>query len=62
MVFDTILRTQAFVATKSFWMADIMVIDGLIFARLLDLSLPAGCEAIQAWYAEMQKRPSVRAG
>jgi glutathione S-transferase len=41
-------------------MADITVIGGLIFAGLVELPVPAECEALQAWYARMQERPSVR--
>ncbi|MCS3418451.1 glutathione S-transferase [Pseudomonas sp. BIGb0450] len=41
-------------------MADITVIGGLIFAQLVELAVPAECEALQAWYASMQARPSVK--
>ena len=41
-------------------MADITVIGGLIFAGLVELPLPAECEALHAWYARMQERPSVK--
>jgi glutathione S-transferase len=41
-------------------MADITVIGGLIFAGLVELPVPAECEALQAWYARMQERPSVK--
>ena len=58
--FDTILREQPFVAGDVFSMADITVIGGLIFARLVDLPIPAGLQALRAWYARMQERPSVR--
>ena len=36
------------------------VIGGLIFAELLKLPVPAECEALRAWYARMQERPSVK--
>jgi glutathione S-transferase len=58
--FDGVLKSQPFVAGEVFSMADITVIGGLIFAGLLELPLPAGCEALQAWYARMQERPSVK--
>jgi glutathione S-transferase len=58
--FDGILRKQKFVAGESFSMADITVIGGLIFAGIVKLELPAHCEALQAWYASMQARPSVK--
>jgi glutathione S-transferase len=41
-------------------MANIAVIGGLIFAGLVELPVPAECEALQAWYARMQDRPSVK--
>jgi glutathione S-transferase len=58
--FDAVLRGQPFVAGEVFSMADITVIGGLIFAELVRLPLPAKCEALQAWYARMQQRPSVK--
>ncbi|WP_158808514.1 glutathione S-transferase [Beijerinckia sp. L45] len=58
--FDGILRTQPFVVGETFSMADITVIGGLIFAGLVDLPLPDACDALQAWYATMQERPSVK--
>ena len=58
--FDGILKTRPFVAGDVFSMADITIIGGLIFAGLVDLPVPATCEALQAWYARMQERPSVK--
>jgi len=58
--FDGILRKQPFVAGEFFSMADITVIGGLIFAGIVELPIPAACDALQAWYARMQQRPSVR--
>ena len=58
--FDGILRTQPFVASETFSMADITVIGGLIFAGIVGLPIPADCDALQAWYARMQERPSVK--
>jgi glutathione S-transferase len=58
--FDGVLKNQPFVAGEAFSMADITVIGGLIFAGLVKLPVPAECEAIQAWYARMQERPSVK--
>lgn len=58
--FDGILRTQPFVAGDAFSMADITVIGGLLFAGIVELAVPAECTALQAWYARMQDRPSVR--
>lgn len=58
--FDGVLRTQPFVAGEAFSMADITLIGGLIFADFLKVPVPAECDALTAWYARMQERPSVR--
>lgn len=58
--FDTILRTQPFVAGNFFSMADITVIGGLIFAGYLSVAVPEECDALAAWFARMQERPSVQ--
>lgn len=58
--FDTILRTQPFVAGNFFSMADITVIGGLIFAGYLSLAVPAECGALATWFARMQERPSLQ--
>ena len=58
--FDGVLRNHSFVAGEFFSMADIAVIGGLIFAELVKLPVPAECTSLQAWYARMQERQSVR--
>ena len=58
--FDAVLKRQPFVAGEAFSMADITVIGGLIFAGLVQLSVPAEYEALRDWYARMRERPSVR--
>jgi glutathione S-transferase len=58
--FDGVLREQDFVAGEAFSMADITVIAGLYFAGLVKVPVPEDCEALAAWYARMQERPSVR--
>ncbi|MCW5737574.1 MAG: glutathione S-transferase [Enhydrobacter sp.] len=58
--FNAILESQPFVAGETFSMADITVIGGLIFAKLVELPVPAECGALHAWYAKMQERPSVK--
>jgi len=58
--FDGVLKQQPFVAGEMFSMADITVIGGLIFAGLVELAVPAQCVALQAWYARMLQRPSVK--
>lgn len=59
--FDGILKTRPYVAGDGFSMADIAVLGGLIFAALVDLAIPAECEALQAWLARVNARPSVQA-
>jgi glutathione S-transferase len=41
-------------------MADITLIGGLVFASIVELPVPAECEALLAWYARMRERPSVK--
>ncbi|NKJ03010.1 glutathione S-transferase [Novosphingobium sp. SG707] len=58
--FDGVLKQQPYVAGQTFTMADIAVIGGMIFAELVDLAVPEECEALLAWYAKVQERPSVQ--
>jgi glutathione S-transferase len=58
--FDTILQERPFIAGDVFSMADITLIGGLIFADLVKLPIPAECDALRAWWAKMQERPSVK--
>jgi glutathione S-transferase len=58
--FDEVLKRQPFVAGEAFSMADITVIGGLIFASVARLPVPAEYGALQAWYARMRERPSVK--
>lgn len=58
--FDSVLKQQLFVAGEAFSMADITVIGGLVFAKLVDMPVPAECEALRAWHARMQERSSVQ--
>lgn len=58
--FDSVLKQQPFVAGEAFSMADITVIGGLVFAKLVDMPVPAECEALRAWHARMQERSSVQ--
>jgi glutathione S-transferase len=58
--FDAVLQRQPYVAGETFSMADITVIGGLIFAMLVKLPVPEDCKALQAWYARMLERQSVR--
>jgi glutathione S-transferase len=58
--FDAVLKKQPFIAGEAFSMADITVIGGLIFASIVNLPVPSECEALQAWYAMVRERPSVK--
>lgn len=58
--FDALLREREYVVGDSFSMADIALIGGMIFAAAVRLPVPEDCVALQAWYARMQQRPSVR--
>ncbi len=59
--FDKVLKTRAFVAGDAFSMADIALLGGMIFADLVQLPLPQTCEALRAWQARVNERPSVQA-
>lgn len=58
--FDSVLKNQPFVAGDKFSMADIAVLGGMIFASLVKIPVPDECEALRAWHAKMQERPSVQ--
>lgn len=58
--FDSVLKTQPYVAGESFSMADIAVFGGMIFASLVELEVPADCEALLAWHSRMNERPSIQ--
>ncbi|MQT62682.1 glutathione S-transferase [Pseudomonas sp. FSL R10-0056] len=58
--FDKLFQQQSYVAGDKFSMADIAVIGGMIFASLVKLPVPEECEALRAWYARMQERPSYK--
>lgn len=58
--FNTVLEKVPFVTDETFSMADITLIGGLIFAGFVNLSIPEKCEALRAWYARVQERPSVK--
>lgn len=59
--FDNLLKDRPFVAGDKFSMADIAVLGGMIFASLVQLSVPEECVALRAWHARMQERSSVQA-
>ncbi len=58
--FDSLLRQHPYVAGEAFSMADIAVLGGMIFAALVTLPVPDDCDALMAWHATMQQRPSVQ--
>lgn len=58
--FDSVLQQKPFVAGERFSMADIALLGGMIFASLVKLAVPEECQALRAWHARMQARPSVQ--
>jgi glutathione S-transferase len=58
--FNSVLKNRPFVAGNAFSMADIAVLGGMIFASLVKLPIPDGCEALHAWHARMNERSSVQ--
>lgn len=58
--FDSVLKTQAYVAGDSFSMADITVWGGLVFAGYAQIEIPEECTALKAWHAKVGERPSVK--
>lgn len=58
--FNDLLSQRPFVAGERFSMADIAVLGGMIFASLVKLPVPEECQALLAWHAKMQARPSVQ--
>jgi glutathione S-transferase len=58
--FDKVLRGQPYVAGEAFSMADITVLEGLVFAGYAQLAVPEDCTALIAWNARLQDRPSVK--
>ncbi|MBO9559348.1 MAG: glutathione S-transferase [Caulobacter sp.] len=58
--FDKVLRDQPYVAGEAFSMADITVLEGLVFAGFAKLAVPEDCTALIAWNARLQERPSVK--
>ena len=57
--FDALLQRQPYIAGDAFSMADITVIAAFIFAAIVKLPVPSEFEALHAWHARMQQRPSV---
>jgi len=58
--FDNVLQAQPFVAGEAFSMADITVIAGFVFAKIVDLEIPPELASLHAWHGRMLKRPSVQ--
>ncbi|WP_412556699.1 glutathione S-transferase [Xylophilus sp. GOD-11R] len=57
--FDSVLKTQSFVAGEVFSMADITLFGGLVFAEIVRVAVPPELSALHAWHARMLARPSV---
>jgi glutathione S-transferase len=58
--FDKVLRDQPYVAGDTFSMADITVLEGLVFAGYAKLAVPEDCTALIAWNARLQERENVK--
>lgn len=58
--FDNVLQAQPFVAGEAFSMADITVIAGFVFAKIVDLEIPANLASLHAWHGRMLQRTSVQ--
>ncbi len=58
--FDNVLRDRPYVAGDQFSMADITVLEGLVFAGYAEIPVPGDCSALSDWRARVEQRPSVR--
>jgi glutathione S-transferase len=58
--FDSVLKIQSHVAGDTFSMADITVLQALVFAGYAKIAVPDDCTALIAWNARLQDRPSVK--
>ena len=58
--FDNVLQAQPFVAGEAFSMADITVIAGFVFAKIVELEIPANLASLHAWHGRMLQRTSVQ--
>ncbi len=58
--FDGVLKDQPYVAGNAFSMADITVIAGFVFAKIVGLQIPAELVSLHTWHARMLGRPSVQ--
>jgi glutathione S-transferase len=59
--FDGVLKNRPYVAGEEFSMADIALLGAMIFAALVELPVPAECEALHEWHAKVNERASVQA-
>jgi len=58
--FDSVLRDRPYVAGDRFSMADITVLEGLVFAGYAEIPVPGDCLALSDWRARVEQRPSVQ--
>jgi glutathione S-transferase len=58
--FDGVLKDQPYVAGNAFSMADITVIAGFVFAKIVGLQIPTELVSLHTWHARMLGRPSVQ--
>jgi glutathione S-transferase len=58
--FDSVLKTQAYIAGDEFSMADITAYAALLHAGFASIAIPDDCVALSAWQAKISARPSVK--
>jgi glutathione S-transferase len=58
--FDSVLKSQPFVAGNAFSMADITVFASLNFADAVGIAIPDACASLIAWRARVSNLPSVK--
>ena len=58
--FDEVLKDQPYVAGNAFSMADITVIAGFVFAKIVGLQIPTELVSLHSWHARMRDRSSVQ--
>jgi glutathione S-transferase len=58
--FDSVLKTQTYIAGDEFSMADITAYAALLHAGFASVAIPDDCTALSAWQAKISERPSVK--
>ncbi|CDK29360.1 unnamed protein product [Kuraishia capsulata CBS 1993] len=57
--FNKLLVTREFVTCDRFTMADMALVAAMVFLAVVKEPVPADCDALLAWWARVQLRPSV---